>query len=310
MEAERRTYIGGSDMAAILGLNPYKSPYHVWCLKRGLVTDDVGDQEAVYWGTRHEAMLMEEWARRTGGEVLAYPGPFLRHPTKPYLGGHTDGLGLADTLTLLEGKTVSERVFANQWEQPDGEVRAPSHYRIQGQWYLHLWHAKAAADPDTPAPPSVVHFPTLVGGNRFLVYADPYRPDLGAKLEAQADLFWERVVTGQVPDDFAPGDNLALAFPEERPGSQVDLSEDLLARWQDLDARIWAHEAELKPLREAKDKLALEVQAVMGDAERGAFPGGLVCTWNLKNGTRQGYTVEPKAERGFRWPTVRARKGA
>lgn len=32
--AQRRHGIGGSDVAAILGVNPYKTPYHVWLEKR------------------------------------------------------------------------------------------------------------------------------------------------------------------------------------------------------------------------------------------------------------------------------------
>ena len=32
---ERRHFIGGSDIGAILGLNPYKSPVDVWMEKTG-----------------------------------------------------------------------------------------------------------------------------------------------------------------------------------------------------------------------------------------------------------------------------------
>ena len=35
--AERRKGVGGSDVAAIMGMSPYKSPYEVWAEKTGVV---------------------------------------------------------------------------------------------------------------------------------------------------------------------------------------------------------------------------------------------------------------------------------
>ena len=49
--AERRSGIGGSDIAAILGLSPWKTAVDVWLDKTGQREDDtVGDAEAVRWG--------------------------------------------------------------------------------------------------------------------------------------------------------------------------------------------------------------------------------------------------------------------
>ena len=53
--SDRDKYIGGSDAGTILGLNPWKSPYTLWCEKTGLLTpEDISDKEAVWWGNYDE----------------------------------------------------------------------------------------------------------------------------------------------------------------------------------------------------------------------------------------------------------------
>jgi predicted phage-related endonuclease len=56
-ERDRREYLGGHDVAAILGLHPYKSPFAVWLAKTGPPEPEQGESywvgypsEAAYWG--------------------------------------------------------------------------------------------------------------------------------------------------------------------------------------------------------------------------------------------------------------------
>jgi predicted phage-related endonuclease len=53
---DRTGYIGGSDIAAILGLSPYKTPLDVYLEKRGLWEDGAAG-EAARWGTIMEPIL-------------------------------------------------------------------------------------------------------------------------------------------------------------------------------------------------------------------------------------------------------------
>jgi putative phage-type endonuclease len=58
----RRRGIGSSDVAAILGLSPNRTPVHVWRDKRG---DPIDEQtEPMLWGTLLEDTVAREWARR------------------------------------------------------------------------------------------------------------------------------------------------------------------------------------------------------------------------------------------------------
>ena len=56
--AARKNYIGGSDAAAVLGLNPYKSNLELWQEKTGIVTpEDISEKPYVKYGTQAEMHL-------------------------------------------------------------------------------------------------------------------------------------------------------------------------------------------------------------------------------------------------------------
>lgn len=47
----RKIGIGGSEAAAALGLNPWKSQFQLWLEKTGVVeAEDLTNNEFVYWG--------------------------------------------------------------------------------------------------------------------------------------------------------------------------------------------------------------------------------------------------------------------
>jgi len=48
-QRNRRKGIGGSDVAAIAGLNPWKTPLQVW--KEKVLGDTVEENAAMRWGT-------------------------------------------------------------------------------------------------------------------------------------------------------------------------------------------------------------------------------------------------------------------
>ena len=64
----RKRGIGGSDAAAVAGLNPWKSPMAVWLEKTGRVEPEEPG-EAAYWGTVLEDVVAKEFSLRTGIKV-------------------------------------------------------------------------------------------------------------------------------------------------------------------------------------------------------------------------------------------------
>ena len=58
----RKSGIGGSDVASIMGLNKYSSPLEVWMEKTGRAeTPDISDKPPVYWGVILEDVVADEF---------------------------------------------------------------------------------------------------------------------------------------------------------------------------------------------------------------------------------------------------------
>ena len=48
----RKLFIGGTDIAALLRMHPYRKKYRVWLEKTGRMDpDNLDDNEAVFWGS-------------------------------------------------------------------------------------------------------------------------------------------------------------------------------------------------------------------------------------------------------------------
>lgn len=63
----RQTGIGGSDVAAILGLSKWKTPLDIYLAKTGEV--DQEQSQAAYFGTILEDIVAKEFQKRTGMKV-------------------------------------------------------------------------------------------------------------------------------------------------------------------------------------------------------------------------------------------------
>lgn len=67
-KALRRDYIGGSDAASVIGLNPYKSPYSLWAEKTGKIPEFEGNL-ATDVGTYMEDFIAKLFEKETGKKV-------------------------------------------------------------------------------------------------------------------------------------------------------------------------------------------------------------------------------------------------
>jgi len=136
---ERKRGIGGSDAAAIIGLNPYMSNVELWEIKTGRKEQkDISEKEAVKFG-----VLAEDHIRQMF--ILDYPQFYVKHEDfktyqnieHPFIRGSFDG-ELTDTQTnrsgVLEIKTGTIRRAADwvKWGGRNfGEIRIPQNYYVQ-----------------------------------------------------------------------------------------------------------------------------------------------------------------------------------
>lgn len=261
--------IGGSDAAAIVGLNKWKSAFTLWSEKTGNVEpDDISDKDVVYWGTQLEDMVAREFTKRTGLRVKAQG--LYRNIQYPFMLASVDRLVIGERAGL-ECKTTSA-YKVKEWEGDN----VPDSYYIQCQHYMMVTGYKKW------------YIAVLIGGNHFIYKEIPRNEeDIAALREAEID-FWHKVENNIMPE--VDGSSSATkVLMEKYKGGNFDVlemndSEELLKRLDQLNSTI---EELSKEAAAIKNTLC----ARMGDHER-AVAGGYEISWKTVAGRK---TVDTKA---------------
>lgn len=248
--AERRSGIGGSDAAAILGLSPWTTPVQVWLDKTGRAPERE-ETEAMRIGTELEDFVARRYEQETGRTVRRYNrmvhrgcllGNFDRLVV-PDGGKVASHMGEVRTDTLLECKTSSR-----EW---DGEV--PLHYQTQVQHYMGLEPALLHADVAC----------LFLGRKHFEVFRVERDDEVIAAMSARLEAWWERYVVG---DEMPPPTNeedCRLLWARSNPGKTVTATDEIadkLLRYADAKATE-------KAAKDIAAKLQGDICAAMGDAE-------------------------------------------
>ena len=135
--AERRKGIGGSDAAAVLGLNSYTSPYALWAEKTGkVIPEDISDKEAVRLGTDLEDYVAKRFEEATEKKVRRN-NFILRNDAYPFAHANVDRLIVGEDAGL-ECKTTSSYEIIQQLK--NGEI--PPYWYCQMMHYMMVTGAK------------------------------------------------------------------------------------------------------------------------------------------------------------------------
>jgi len=267
--AVRRTGVGGSDVAAILGMDSYGGALRVWLEKTGQARPqrDARLERAARRGQRLEGLVAEFFSEDSGLTVLDSPGT-LQHVDHPHWIANPDRLtvpvgGGRDDLGVLECKSRTWRSARTEgWH---GE-QAPDRPAIQAHWYLTVSGYRHA------------HVAGLIDDD--LEWFRLERDDELCGLLADAvDRFWH--------------DHVQAGIPPKPDGSQA--TAELLARLWDAreDATVEVDPVESMLLkqrrRELKEQLTElgdelgevenQMRANAGDAEVATIGGRTAYTW-------------------------------
>lgn len=261
--AVRKTGIGGSDAAAAVGLNPYKSKLELWLEKTGrdgeLEKPDPTDTTTpIFWGTLLEPIVAAAYSQQTGNRVRKV-NAVLRHPTIPFMLANLDReiVGGSD-VQILECKTAGIN-GAKRWREG-----VPEYVQIQVQHQLSVTGKQAA------------HVAVLLCGQQLDVHRIDRDDELIAKLIELEARFWQFVETDTPPpaDGSDSADRaLRCLFPKDA-GNTVDFSDDrnLSATFADLVSV----RAEIETREQLESQLKQFLQQAMGDASRVIFETGEV----------------------------------
>lgn len=280
---ERRTGLGGSDVAGVLGLSPWQSPWSVWADKVGLLPLDTDETDAQEFGLMAEPMLRDYFHRRTGLHVIGAQTS-VTHPDHPWARVTLDGY-VADSpnsdpaaaLGVFESKTTSEAPWTD----------VPIHYQCQAQWAMWVTGQPVCWF-------GVLHI--AYGRVKFRVY-EFHRDDTDiATLEDRCRRFWFDHVTTGIPPA-TDGHDATLAAIEQvyanpPAGSTMEADDTLV---EHLDAFVYCRD-EIKALTEQQQAHRAALTAALGDhttLTRGVDAKGrpvVLATWTQQ--TRTGFDLD------------------
>lgn len=269
----RRQGIGASDVAAILGISPWASPWSVWADKSGLVSSQEQNEvmEAGHWlelaigpwfesrtglfvGSQQEQVVSEDWpvARATLDGVVYEDEK------------HTNPIGLLEIKTAGAGK---------EWDE------VPVHYLTQGQWQMFVTGMER------------VYFAVLMGRRLDIHLLERDQDDIDYMVERVTDFWINNVQRGkQPPVDGHEATITALnsVYPnsEKDTVAEIDSLADQLSVWR-------AAKEDVKSAKAAENYCKAKITAALREKQFGSVDGRNVVSWK----TQQTSAVDIEAMR-------------
>lgn len=258
----RKLGIGGSDVAAILGLSKYKSPYQLWLDKTNRSDLHDSESEPAYWGNMLEDVVAKEYAKRNGVKVQRV-NQTLEHPEFTWARANIDRAiinpDISGNVRIKDGKLTTDRILecktANQylaklWGDEQSEA-VPDYYLTQCQWYMGVTGTQMCG------------LGVLIGGQKFRSYQINFDPELFEMLITECGQFWNDHVVADIPPAPTTFDDVLHRWSKHNPDQVVaadDELQNIIAEYKDLNITIKAADKEL-------DALKLQICARMEDAE-------------------------------------------
>jgi putative phage-type endonuclease len=262
-EKQRAGYIGGSDAAIIMGMNPWKNRVELYMEKVGIKpAADLSRNQRVQWGIKLEDMVARHWAEVTGKKVRRN-NFLLRSEQWPWMAAHLDRQVAGGG--FLEVKTAGQ---AHGWGE-DGGTEIPDHYMCQVQHYMAItgdercWVA------------------VLIGGSDFRSYEiQRNQPFIDLMVEAQRD-FWLHVEMKQCPEPLT-ADECISKWPTSWPNRPAEADADVLEAVHEIAAL----DEKLKVIGQRKKELQAQVMKSMEMAEVLLSGGKKVASWKGQTSER------------------------
>lgn len=309
---ERRTGIGGSDAAVVLGLSPWKSRYELWTEKSGSLPDEDRGETTPHLdlGNNLEAVVLRLLALRTGRLVEpAERFKLVRHSEHEWLFCTPDGWewecgGPNDDGTLPRGIVQAKTAFS--LNKHDWDEEPPDYYRVQLQHEMlasgctwgtlavlfidqgvltRLLNASLCLLDDSTAHDTLAEAIAEHCDFRFFDYE--------ADAEFQQDLlvaeqaFISLVAAGVAPSTDG-SESCRRAIQRLHPRDNGE-SVPLPGEWLEHSARLSELKAQKSITEKEIGELENALKALIGDATYGVLPDGSRWAWKTQN--RKEYVV-------------------
>lgn len=263
---ERKTGIGGSEIAAILGESPFAAPFDVWLSKvHGWRQEETDDMRR---GSFLEDGIARWYAQRYGHDLSRLSEcKTLRHRLHPWALCTSDRMVTAPAGRELILSIKAPRRGGGDWGDA-GTDQVPSAYllQLQWEWAIHASHGMQLDD--------TMHLAALLDGDLevFIVKADA---ELQRDMLEMAGEWWERhVVRGVQPP--LDGSSHAREWLKRRFSANNELHREATLFETGRMLALELVERDLGRLEGEAETLRNELKLSMGEVTRITGPNGRI----------------------------------
>lgn len=276
--AMRRSGIGASEAAILIGEHSRHTLSWLVAEKRGLLPVDAEAREYLEWGLRHESTMRDAYASpRYAGRAVRPAGKLLRSTD------HQWALATLDAWTLhpVHGWIPLE-LKCTDYARDAWEHGTPPDFWWQVQHQLLVTGAPMAS------------IGCLLGPLRF-VWEDVARDEAAIRrLAIHGAEAWRLIGSDEDPPGPYDAATFRALWPSE-DGSRIELDERFAVLDEERESIAAAKKAAEKRLDEIND----ELRAAIKGAAEGVLPGGRV-RYSLKEVTRKEHVVKATTYRQLR----------
>ena len=270
----RQYTLGASEIAAVAGLNPWKSGHDVWLSKMGLADDKFNARTRI--GELVEPIIARVYCEDQKVDIAHFGT--LTHPKHPWMSATPDFM-VGGVRRLGEIKMVGWR-SATFWSSAEDGV--PDYYRPQAEWQMEVCDADEC------------DFAALLGGTDFRIYRIKRDRDLAGMLIDIGAKFWrDHIETKKPPPvDGSEGAKRLLKkiYPKNTSPMRSATSHEEL---------VVSKLVELDRLEAERDLYENKLKESIADAEGLAGDG-----WSVT------YRADVRGRRSLRWKQKKGRVAA
>lgn len=265
----RQSGIGSSEIATIVGLNPWETPYQLWRRKMG-IDEPKEETFAMKAGHYLEDAVSMFFHDETGNEIIKSSAGdwIIRDNERPFLQVSPDRtFWLKDAphnkenKGILECKTTQMRI--------DGDD-IPKHWFCQLQMQLGvagLTHGALA---------------WLSSGREFGYKTINFVPSFYQWLTDEAEKFWNDYVVARVEPPVTDVRDALMKYGSHVESKCVEVSDEQFSLYQDLrDVK-----SKIKALEEQKEMLENSLKMLFKDADSLSYCGQTIATWKASSPRR------------------------
>lgn len=257
----RQEGIGSSEVATILGLNPWETPYQLWRRKKGL---DAPKEETFAMKAGHylEDAVSMFWHDETGRDIIKRSAIdwLILNADKPYMRVSPDR-----TYWLSDSRKNSDKgiLECKTTQMTIDEEDLPKH------WFCQLQYQLGVAELEQGS------LAWLCSGRQFGYKDIALVPDFFQWIEEEVTKFWVDNIQGNIEPDATSVADVLLKYNRHTDGKIIEVTDDIYTAVNDLKAL----KEQIAQLDEQKDSLEEKIKLGFGDAEAISYGGQTIATW-------------------------------